>query len=80
MLFSYTVLTAASSLFPDGSSGNTLQFPLLHAHTHPALDHLTLVAMTATVRAELRCQCVSLMSPKACHPLPTHVVRLCLCV
>lgn len=79
VLSSYSVLTATGSLFPTSSSGSVLQFLLAHAHT--ALDHLTLVAMTAAVKAALRCQCVSLTSP-AGAPTPAHPCSafVCMCV
>lgn len=51
------------------------------ARAHTALDHLTLVAMTAAVKAALRCQRVSLTSPAGTPtPRPTRVLRLCVCV
>lgn len=67
VLSPYPILMVSSSLFPTSSAGSVLQFLLLCTHT--ALDHLTLVAMTAAVKAALRCQCVSLTSPEG---TPTH--------
>lgn len=58
-------------------------FSCTHRHTqaHTALNHLTLVAMTAAVAAALRCQCVSLTSPAGTPtPGPPCSSFVCMCV
>lgn len=81
MLSLYSILTVTSSLFSTSSTGNVLQFLLMHMYAHTDLDHLTLVAMTAALKAALRCQCVSLTSP-AGSPTPAHPCStfVCMCV
>lgn len=81
MLSLCSILTATSSLFPTSSSGSVLQFLPMHRYAHTDLDHLTLVAMTAAVKAALRCQCASLTSP-AGAPTPAHPCSafVCMCV
>lgn len=58
---SYSILTPPTSLFPLISCGSVLPFLVMHVCT--AWDHLTLVAMPASVKA-LWCQCAFFfMSP-----------------
>lgn len=77
----HSILTVTSSLFSTSSSGSVLQFLLMHTCAHTDLDHLTLVAMTAALKAAPRCQCVSLTSP-AGTPTPAHPCSpfVCMCV
>lgn len=81
MLSLYSILTVTSSLFSTSSTGSVLQFLLMHTPAHTHLDHLTLVAMTAALKAAPRCQCVSLTSP-AGSPTPAHPCSpfVCMCV